>query len=116
MSTETRALTPTALAETPSPSRPAPVGSIRVVRRPTVTRETTGDRLLRLRTAQGWTQEALAHEIGLTKSAIGKFELGLATPYVHTLDALAEALGVSMEYLWKGTVGCGHDEASEVVR
>lgn len=73
---------------------------IRPSRRPTL-RETTGERLRRLRLARGWTQAQLAERAGIRPLTISRAE-GDHDMYAHTLDALATALGVDMTYLWNG--------------
>lgn len=83
----------------------APGLQIRVVDRPSVVRETTGSRLTRLRMMLDWSQEDLAFEAGLTQGTVCLIETDQKTPRADTLDALADALGVSMGYLWKGEGG-----------
>jgi DNA-binding XRE family transcriptional regulator len=52
--------------------------------------------LKRLREKRGLSQEALAHEAGLTTSAYNRIESGTAAPGWSTVRRLAKALGVSM--------------------
>jgi transcriptional regulator with XRE-family HTH domain len=56
-------------------------------------------RILELRTARRLTQAQLAKEADLPAAAISHFETGLRTPGTSTLRRLADALGVSFEYL-----------------
>jgi transcriptional regulator with XRE-family HTH domain len=59
-----------------------------------------GDRLKRLRTAAGLTQQALATKAGLSMSAIIHIEKGrIPDPRGSTLKALAGALGVTVDEL-----------------
>lgn len=60
--------------------------------------ETFGQRLRRLRTAAGLSQEELAERAGLASSAIGALERGeRRQPYPHTVLALSTALGLTAE-------------------
>lgn len=95
-------LTPVSPVQMPTPSVPSEAGSIRIVDKPLVVRETTGDRLTRLRTQRGWTQEELAFKAGITQGTVSLIERDEKTPKADTLDALAEALGVTLDYLWAG--------------
>lgn len=45
------------------------------------------------------TQRELAKAIGKSFSSVQKYELGLATPPVHTLNKIADVLGVSLSDL-----------------
>jgi transcriptional regulator with XRE-family HTH domain len=51
--------------------------------------ETLGERLGRLRTAQGWTQQDLAERIAVSRVAISHFEMDLAVPSERTVALLA---------------------------
>jgi transcriptional regulator with XRE-family HTH domain len=52
------------------------------------------------RRRRGWTRETLAHHTGLSWSAISQIETGRRTDIrISSLAALAEALGVSIDYL-----------------
>jgi transcriptional regulator with XRE-family HTH domain len=49
-----------------------------------------------LRAKRGATQEALAHDAGITVGHLSMVERGLANPTWGTVAAIATALGVSM--------------------
>jgi transcriptional regulator with XRE-family HTH domain len=49
-----------------------------------------------LRIERGITQEALAHGAGITVGHLSKIERGLANPGWSTVEAIADALGVTM--------------------
>ena len=58
------------------------------------------DSLKAARTRLGWTRETLAHHSGISWSAIAQIESGRRRDVrLGTLSALAEALGVSVDYL-----------------
>jgi transcriptional regulator with XRE-family HTH domain len=49
-----------------------------------------------LRTEREMTQEALAHDAGITVGHLSKIERGLANPGWGTVEAIAKALGVTI--------------------
>jgi transcriptional regulator with XRE-family HTH domain len=55
--------------------------------------------LRRLRTARGWSQEALAREADLATGAVARIERAEANPTWTTVRRLATALGVGLEDL-----------------
>ena len=95
-----------------TPASVAAPGSYREIPRPAVTPETLADRLRRLRTAKGWTQETLSEHSGVSRDNISRIERGRHYVLAYTLDALADALDVSMDYLWVGPAGCEPEVAS----
>lgn len=59
-----------------------------------------GERLRRIREERGWSQERLGKVIGVSRSAISKIEKGtVADPKAVQIKKMAEALGVSAEWL-----------------
>lgn len=56
-------------------------------------------RIRKAREQKGLTREQLAERIGVSPSAIGKWETGDRTPSSDTLARLSEELGVSTDYL-----------------
>jgi len=60
-----------------------------------------GERIKQARKASGLSQRALAEKAGVSAMAISKFENGQLTPASGTLLALAEALGVRVEYFFR---------------
>ena len=58
-----------------------------------------GEKLQLLRKARGLSQEALAEQLGVTRQAVSKWELGDATPDLENVVALARFFGVSTDYL-----------------
>lgn len=68
----------------------------------TLVRETTGERIVRLRSSRDWTQEQLSEVAGLSIQTISRAENGCEI-YASTLDALALALETTMDAIWRGT-------------
>ena len=56
-------------------------------------------RIRKAREQKGLTREQLGERIGVSPSAIGKWETGDRTPSADTLARLSEELGVSTDYL-----------------
>ena len=60
----------------------------------------SGERLLKMRRERGWSQERLGEVIGVSRSAINKYEVGVVTDVKATqVELLASALGCSAAYL-----------------
>jgi transcriptional regulator with XRE-family HTH domain len=55
-----------------------------------------GKAIRELREKQGMTQEAVAHDAGVTTATLGVIERGLSNPTWATLRGIAAALGTSM--------------------
>lgn len=53
----------------------------------------------RLRLQLGIEQDELGAKLGLSKSAIDKWEHGYSTPHIERLPRVAELLGVSVDEL-----------------
>lgn len=60
------------------------------------------DRISRLRRARGWKQKELAAKIGSSLHQVSKMEHGPYVPRAFTLLRLAEALGVTVDFLLTG--------------
>ena len=60
---------------------------------------TFGEKLKRLRTAQGLTQDELAKEIYVTRTAVSKWEADRGFPNIDSLRMLAAVFGVSVDEL-----------------
>ena len=63
---------------------------------------TFGERLRQCRKAAGLTQDELAAMCKTTKQNISRYETSKREPQLDTAAVIANALGVSLEYLWKG--------------
>lgn len=58
-----------------------------------------GNKLLEARRARGMNQEALAEALGVSRQTIYKWESGITYPDIDVLSRIAEELNVSMSYL-----------------
>lgn len=61
-------------------------------------------RIAALRKEKGFTQEALAKELGVDSTAVSHWEKGFSRPDLSRLIDVATALGVSVEDLIEGEV------------
>ena len=61
-----------------------------------------GERIRAARVAAGLTQEALAREVGVTRSAVAQWETDRAGQIGGNLARIAEVLGVSVGHLLTG--------------
>src|SRR5437762_2034607 len=62
-----------------------------------------GSRIRARRTELGWTQDELAQKAGLSKGYLSDLENGKRGTGADTLLDLARVLGVSLDFLMKGT-------------
>lgn len=65
-------------------------------------RKTFGQRLRELRLARGYGQRELARIAGLAPSLVWQYENDLVEPRLFSAICLADALGVSLDYLVAG--------------
>ena len=63
---------------------------------------TIGDRIRQARRSKGLTQEQLGKLCGMADSAVRRYESNKGNPTIATLNRIAEALGVSLQYLLSG--------------
>ena len=52
-----------------------------------------------LRKAKSWSQADLASQIDISQVMVGKYERGDATPSIEVAKKVADAFGVSLDYL-----------------
>lgn len=58
-----------------------------------------GLRIKTVRIEAGLTQQQLAKRLGIPYQSIGQWERGMRNPKIETLQAIADAIGVSLDYL-----------------
>ena len=63
------------------------------------TRERIGQRIAALRKLRNWSQEELAHFAGMQRSHISRIEVGKYAPNIDTLQAIAEALDMTVDII-----------------
>jgi transcriptional regulator with XRE-family HTH domain len=57
------------------------------------------DRIKLLREKKEWTQATLAKQLGVTRSSVNAWELGISIPSTQYIVELAKIFGVSTDYL-----------------
>ena len=57
------------------------------------------DRVKALRELKGYTQAELARKLGVTRSSVNAWELGISVPSTQYIVELANIFGVSTDYL-----------------
>ena len=60
---------------------------------------TIGKRISELRTEKGWAQNELAKRVGVSREMMGRYERDDAVPSIDIAKRMAEALGVSLDFL-----------------
>lgn len=66
--------------------------------------ETFGERLFNLRLDKHWTVTELSEVAGVSASCISLYERDLSEPRLFTALCLADALGVTLDYLVTGRI------------
>lgn len=59
---------------------------------------TIADKLRTLRKAKGYTQQDVADAVGISRAAIGGYEIGRRSPRLPDLQKMAEFYGVGLDY------------------
>lgn len=72
------------------------------------------EKLIVLRDKAGISQMALAHQLGVSRQAVSRWESGDATPSMDKLKALAKIYGVSLDWLCSDK--CEFSENTEIER
>ncbi len=62
------------------------------------------EKLLNLRMDRGYSQEALAEELGVSRQAISKWELGTTLPETDKIILISDFFDVSIDYLLKENI------------
>lgn len=60
-----------------------------------------GEKILKLRTRNGLSQEALADRLMVSRQAVSKWESGVTLPETEKLIAISNMFGVTIDYLLK---------------
>ena len=60
---------------------------------------TVGERIAKLRTSLGLSQTELANKAGITRQCLWKYENNVADPKLLYAMCIADALGVTLDYL-----------------
>lgn len=66
----------------------------------------TGDRIRQARKRKNLTQAQLGKLCGMADSAIRRYESNRGNPTIATLNKIANALGISAQYLLSGDLNC----------
>jgi len=74
-----------------------------------------GTRIKRMRMRHGISQQQLGDLIGVTKVSVCGYETGTRTPNVETLESIADAFGISIDYLLGREVPIINDENKKYV-
>ena len=75
---------------------------------------TLREKLIVLRDKAGISQMALAHQLGVSRQAVSRWESGDTTPSMDKLKALAKIYGVSLDWLCSDK--CEFSENTEIER
>lgn len=75
---------------------------------------TFGEKLYRLRKERGWSQEALAQEMDVSRQAVSRWELGEVVPDTANILAVSRIFGVSTDYLLRDD--CDSENETPVVQ
>ena len=62
---------------------------------------TLGEKIVYLRKQQGWSQEDLAEQLGISRQSISKWESETSVPELDKLVRISEIFHVSTDYLLK---------------
>lgn len=74
-------------------------------------------RIVELRKAKKITQEGLAKQIGVTRSALSQYELGIRNPDYDIVKSIADYFGVTTDYLLgRNLIDGAHKEETEIER
>lgn len=66
--------------------------------------------IMDLRKEKGWSQGDLASKTGISQVMVGKYERGDASPSIEVAKKIADAFGVSMDYLVGEGVNASFDK------
>lgn len=64
---------------------------------------TLGEKIYRLRTEQGFSQETFGEKLGVSRQSVSKWETDQSVPELDKIVAISDTFGVSTDYLLKET-------------
>ncbi len=73
------------------------------------------EKLLNLRTQYGYSQEALAEKLNVSRQAISKWELGTTLPETDKVITISNFFEVSTDYLLKDNIQLNNNESLDRV-
>lgn len=73
------------------------------------------EKLLNLRTQYGYSQEALAEKLNVSRQAVSKWELGTTLPETDKVIAISDFFEVSTDYLLKDNIQLNNNESLDRV-
>lgn len=73
------------------------------------------EKLLNLRTQYGYSQEALAEKLNVSRHAISKWELGTTLPETDKVITISNFFEVSTDYLLKDNIQLNNNESLDRV-
>ena len=59
------------------------------------------EKIMSLRKRNGWSQEELAQQLGVSRQSVSKWESMASMPDIQKIMAMSELFGVSTDYLLK---------------
>lgn len=72
------------------------------------------DKIADLRKKNGWSQEELANQLGVSRQAVSKWESASSIPDLDKIVKMSLIFGVSTDYLLKDSIEAGR-ESEEVM-
>ncbi len=64
-----------------------------------------GERIIKHRKQNGWSQEELAERLGVSRQSVSKWESGTSMPDINRILEMSELFAVTTDYLLKGSFG-----------
>lgn len=77
---------------------------------------TLGEKIYRLRSEKGLSQEAFGDSLGVSRQSVSKWETDQSQPEIEKIVAISELFGVSTDYLLKDGIDCenGFNDAEHI--
>ena len=67
------------------------------------------EKIMEMRKKNGWSQEELAYQLGVSRQSVSKWESGASIPDLERILKLSEIFGVSTDYLLKEEIELAPD-------